>query len=43
MKKYYKFTLLFFGLIWRDFHGVRINIVNAWKVAGIVWLDWYPS
>jgi len=28
---------LFVRIVWRDFHGARIDCKTAWEVAGIIW------
>ena len=28
---------LFFGIVWRDYYGVRLSIRTAWDVAVLVW------
>jgi hypothetical protein len=28
---------LFFGIVWRDFHGARISVATAWSVSAGIW------
>src|ERR1700743_1175471 len=35
--RHYRFTSMFLGIVWRDWHG-RISWSLAWKLAGDLWL-----
>lgn len=36
--RHYRFTAMFLGTVWREWHGVRISWSLAWQLAGDLWL-----
>lgn len=37
--KHYRFIRLFFLILWRDFHGAKIDIEAAYQVSKMIHLE----